>query len=249
MTLQCRDAGIDGMILDLERRGKELRQAHFDTQISVHGLADLDWLRQHFPGRIICRINGGEALNKDEVIAAADLGADELLLPMVTGTDEVERVRDWLPAKIHLGIMVETNEAVARAEALSACDISRAYVGLNDLAIAGGYANIFRPLIDGTIEHLRNIFTGPFGVAGLTHPALGSPIPSILFLAEMQRLAIDFTFLRRSFYRDLKHFAAPDIIAAVRDGWKDSQLDKLQPRAQLQAAIMAMETEVSPQDR
>lgn len=42
----------------------------------------------------------------------------------------------------------------------------------------------------------------PFGVAGLTRPDAGFPVPSRLLAAELVRLGADFTFLRRSFHAD-----------------------------------------------
>ncbi len=44
---------------------------------------------------------------------------------------------------------------------------------------------------------------GRFGVAGLTLPGGGVPVPSELLAAELVRLGADFTFLRRSFTADM----------------------------------------------
>lgn len=245
LTLKCRHAGMDGMILDLERRGKEARQEDFDTQISVHDLRDLEWLRAHYDGPIICRVNGGDEISAAEVRGALALGADEILLPMITRVDQVQTVLDWLGTSARLGIMLETREALGIAGALSRCRISRAYVGLNDLAISLGNRSIFRAMVDGTVEALRARFDLPFGVAGLTHPALGSPIPSSLLLAEMKRLDAHFSFLRRSFYRDLASFEPGDIIAAIRDRWNHPSLLSDNPRGDLADHVNRLEPRVT----
>jgi hypothetical protein len=241
LTLACRQAGMDAMILDLESRGKDRRQERYDTQISTHTLDDLEWLRRNYTGHIICRINGSNNLDEHEIRAALALGADELLLPMVKTVEEVVRVRDLVPPPARLGIMLETCEALHIVDQLARCDISRAYVGLNDLAISGGYKNIFQPMADGTVERLKAFFNVPFGVAGLTHPALGSPIPSILLLAEMKRLGISFSFLRRSFYRDLAKFEAARIVTDLRSQWSTPGLASQHRRETLKAAIHGLE--------
>lgn len=92
---------------------------------------------------------------------------------------------------------------MACVDQLCRLPISRAYVGLNDLAIDRGIRNIFWPLIDGTLDALRQYISVPFGFGGLTLPELGHPVPTRLLMAEMARLHCQFTFLRRSFLRDV----------------------------------------------
>ena len=71
----------------------------------------------------------------NEVECAIDLGADEVLVPMVRHESEVERVLASVRDRIGVGIMVETPEAVARASSLAGLGICRAFVGLLDLAL------------------------------------------------------------------------------------------------------------------
>jgi len=77
-------------------------------------------------------------------------------------------------------------------------------VGLNDLAISRGSRTIFDAVVDGTVERLRKTFSETaFGFGGLTCIDRGEPIPCRLLLGEMVRLGADFSFLRRSFKRDI----------------------------------------------
>lgn len=131
---------------------------------------------------------------------------------MVRTTTEVERVLDWVAGRAGVGILVETCAAVAIAEQLARLPLSRVYVGLNDLAIDRGQKNIFAALADGTVEHLRKVFQVPFGFGGLTLPHRGYPVPCRLLIAEMARLGTNFSFLRRSFKRDV---GEGDLAAAV----------------------------------
>jgi hypothetical protein len=43
----------------------------------------------------------------------------------------------------------------------------------------------------------------PFGFGGLTLPDRGAPVPCRLLIAEMARISARFSFLRRSFLRDI----------------------------------------------
>ena len=63
---------------------------------------------------------------------------------------------------------------------------------------------LFRPLVDGTVDAVRAQVTQPFGVGGLTLPGGGFPVPSDVLAAELVRLRTDFTFLRRSFIADMQ---------------------------------------------
>ena len=68
---------------------------------------------------------------------------------------------------------------------LARLPISRAYVGLNDLSIERKSRSIFEPLTDGLVDAIRPLFTVPFGLAGLTLPECGRPIPCRLLIGEM----------------------------------------------------------------
>ena len=192
-------AGAAGIVVDWERRGKARRQLGENTQINADTPDDLSRMRGATDGRLICRINGFGPWTAAEVAAAAARGADEVLLPMVRTTEEVDRTLDLAAGRCGVGILIETQGAVARARALAARPLSRVYVGLNDLRIDRGSDELFRPLVDGTVDAVRAEVTRPFGVGGLTLPGHGFPVPGDLLAAELVRLRADFTFLRRSF--------------------------------------------------
>ena len=216
LTEQVVEAQVDGLVVDWEYGDKERRQGLYNTQINRHGSAELAQARSMFSGTILCRINGGNELSLDEAARAIDLGASEIIVPMITHEAQVERLLQAVNGQVGVGLMIETEEALTRAKQLGQLPLSRVYVGLNDLAIARGSRNLFLPMVDGTLEAIRPHFAMPFGVAGLTHPALGQPIPSQLLLHELIRMQCHFTFLRRSFYRDLSQYPATEIIQAIR---------------------------------
>jgi hypothetical protein len=196
-------AGAAGIVVDWERRGKARRQLGEGTQINADTPDDLSRMRAATAGRLLCRINGFGPWTREEVDDAVRRGADEIQLPMVRGTDEVDRTLDLVAGRCGLGILIETQDAVDRAVALAARPLSRIYVGLNDLRIDRRATRLFEPLIDGTVDAVRAEVGMPFGVAGLTLPECGYPVPAALLAADLVRLDTRFTFLRRSFTADM----------------------------------------------
>ena len=208
-------AGIDGIVVDWERRGKRERQAGADTEIRADTAADLVAVRGATEARVLCRVDGPGEGSAPEIERAIELGADEVLLPMVRAPEEVEASLEQVGGRCGLGILVETEDAVSIAAELGVFPLSRVYVGLNDLMIDRGASSIFEPLVDGTVEEVRKHFEVPFGVAGLTLPDLGSPIPCRLLIAEMTRLECGFSFLRRSFLRDVEKGSIAPAVAGI----------------------------------
>ena len=198
-------AGATGVVVDWERRGKRARQSGADTQINADTPADLAAVRAAQSGVVLCRVNRWSAWTPAEIDLAIGLGADEVLLPMVRRPEEVDAALDVVDGRCRLGILVETTDAVRRVDSLVARPLSRVYVGLNDLMIDRGGSSLFAPLVDGTVDRVAGatIAAGiPFGVAGLTRPEDGAPVPCRLVLGALARVGASFTFLRRSFWAD-----------------------------------------------
>jgi hypothetical protein len=195
--------GVAGIVIDWERAGKSRRQEGADTLISSDSPADLERMRTSVTAPLICRLDQVGPWTPDQLELAVRLGADEVLLPMVRRPEEVELALALAGGRCGVGILVETLSAIANARALATMPVSRVYVGLNDLAIERHTPSIFTALADGTAERLRRVFIGaPFGVGGVTVPDGGRPIRAALLLRELVRIGADFTFLRRSFWRD-----------------------------------------------
>jgi hypothetical protein len=199
-----RATGAAAVIVDLERRGKHGRQNGWDTEINDLTIADLRRVRGFYGGKLICRVNALNESSRQELEDAISAGADEILIPMVRREEEVDAALEVAGGRCGVGILVETEDAVHRSPALARRPLSRVYIGLNDLCIDRGRKNIFEPVADGTVERVRRVFSDlPFGFGGLTLPDRGHPIPCRLLICEMARLECDFSFLRRSFHRDI----------------------------------------------
>jgi hypothetical protein len=230
-------AGAAGIVVDWERRGKARRQLGEGTQINEDTPDDLSRMRAATPGRLLCRINGFGPWTAGEVDEAVRRGADEILLPMVRTTAQVDRTLELVDDRCGLGILIETQDAVERTAGFAGRPLSRIYVGLNDLRIDRRSASLFQPMVDGTVDAVRAQVAQPFGVGGLTLPGRGFPVSSDLLAAELVRTGADFTFLRRSFTADMAgrdpfvevpllleavarlRVAAPDEAAAARSAF------------------------------
>ena len=245
-------AGIESIIVDWEWRGKVDRQRGADTEINRDTVEDLERLTEMGVPRRVCRINRFGPWTREEVMQAMDAGATLLMVPMVERAGDVEAVLTWVeqltgcskePGGCRVGILVETEEGVANAPDLARLPLDRVYVGLNDLAISRGATSLFEAVADGTVAHLRAVFAGHrFGFGGVTVMDGGAPIPCRLLLAEMVRLGASFSFLRRSFKRDLEGRDAEGWareVARIRSAWRELAARDREARNADHAALVA----------
>ena len=240
-------AGATGIVVDWESRGKRARQAGADTQVNLDTPADLAAVRAGTGGQVLCRVNGWGPWSAAEIDLALSLGADEILLPMVRRPEEVDAAADVVAGRCGLGILVETVDAVRRAEELFERRLSRVYVGLNDLMIDRGARNLFLPLVDGTLDRIGAAAAAaglPLGVAGLTLPEGGRPVPCRLLVGALARLGATFTFLRRSFLADVAGrdvtVEVPRILAAVEAARRRPSETVAADHDQLTAAVAGL---------
>jgi hypothetical protein len=221
-------SGVDVIIVDWENRGKEIRQTNWNTQINYDTPEDLRKVRVATGAPLLCRINGYGTTTKREVEEAIEKGADEVILPMVRSLREVEAVLDQVRSRIGVGILIETLTVLSCLDVLASLPLSRVYVGLNDLAIERKTPHIFSAIIDGALEEIRRHFRVPFGFGGLTLPDRGFPIPCRLLIGEMMRLGCNFTFLRRSFHRDIQGHKVAEEIPRLREAIRQASLRSLE---------------------
>ena len=240
-------AGVDGIVIDWERQGKPERQAGAYTQIGSDTLEDLIRVRASTRARLICRINGFGPSTREELERAISAGTDEVLLPMVRSVAEVEQTLDLARGRCATGILVETLQALGALEELARLPLTRVYIGLNDLAIERNTPTIFTAVADGTVETVRKAMRAPVGFAGLTLPDRGSPIPCRLLIGEMARLQCDFSFLRRSFLRDIRGrepaTEIPRLRRAIAEGFQRPAEAVAADRRALEEAIQSWPVE------
>ncbi len=197
-------AGIKGIIIDWECKGKEERQKHTGMECNCDTLADLIKIKKSVSTKVICRINSIGSYTEEEVESAIYGGADIIFLPMVKTPDEVKKFLRFIKGRCKAGILIENKEAINNAELIARLSVDYVYIGLNDLSLSRGSQNIFEAVADGTVEKTRKIFNkNIFGFGGITLLGCGDPIPFNLLLKEMSRIECGFGFLRRAFKRDI----------------------------------------------
>lgn len=208
-------SGITALVADWEWQGKAERQAGLATEVNHGTVDDLIALRHAAGGRVICRINNTPRGRDAECRLAIEHGANEIWLPMVRSPRELEECLRAIDGRARLGTMVETREAMQSGREFARLPLAHAYVGLNDYRIDNGHDGLFDPMVDGTIDRFRDDYPGALGVAGITHPDRGSPIPQRLLLAEMVRLGCTFGVARRGFRADIDASGIASGIAAI----------------------------------
>lgn len=217
--------GLSSFMCDWEVLGKALRQDGFDTEIRPGTLADLQAIAGIPNARPWCRLNRHGPHTAVEIDNALAAGARVILLPMVTSLAEIEHFIEHASGRCQTGILIETQEAARLAPRMQGYPLDYVYFGLNDFAISRGGGNIFKALVDGSVDKVRQALPDHrFGVGGLTDLAKGYPIPASFLLEEMHRLGCAFTFLRRSYRRDAL-LAPPDkIIQGIHARWRQCAL-------------------------
>lgn len=213
--------GLSHFLVDFESRGKEARQQGYDTEIAPATLDDLRSVAAVAGGTTWCRIDRPGAKTALEIDNAIHAGADGIFLPMVQSAGEVEDFLRQVDGRCATGILIETQSGFDSAREIAALPVDRVYFGLNDFAISRGGGSIFKALLDGSVERMREVFSRPkFGFGGVTAIDSGHPVPAKCLLQEMARLGCDFSFLRRSFRRDTAQRDPRAVVSAIEDYWR-----------------------------
>ena len=124
------------------------------------------------------------------------------------------------------------------------------HVGVSIAKEAEDIGSIFAAVADGTLERARRPFDVPFGFGGLTLPERGVPIPCRLLMGEMGRLGCRYSFLRRSFHRDVQGrelaVEIPRLLESLRALASRSPLEVEAERLALRRAIADLEASGAP---
>lgn len=214
LTLICGDArlaqaaihaGVDRIMVDLERLGKADRQAGRPLFISDYSWEDAAAVRAVLPaGRFFLRLDPWHSGSVAQIERALAVGADGLMLPYFHDADAPLQFAKCVRGRAVVVPLVETLGAVRDLPRLLASDlISEFHVGLNDLALDGGYANLHslwgHELLD-TIADTARAAGKPFGIGGVTDPRLtGLAVDPAYVIAEHPRLGSTGALLGGSF--------------------------------------------------
>ncbi len=214
LTLICGDArlaqaahraGVDRILVDLERLGKAERQAGRPLFISEYGWDDAAAVRAVLPvGSFFLRLDPWHEGSAQQIDQALALGADGLMLPYFQDADAPLRFAECVGGRAIVIPLVETVGAVRDLPRLLASDlVGEFHVGLNDLALDCGYANLHslwgHELLD-TVARAARAGGKPFGVGGVADPRLtGLTVDPGHVIAEHPRLGSTGALLGASF--------------------------------------------------
>lgn len=214
LTLICGDArlaqaahraGVDRILVDLERLGKAERQAGRPLFISDYGWDDAAAVRAVLPaGSFFLRLDPWHEGSAQQIEQALALGVDGLMLPYFQDADAPLQFAKCVGGRAIVIPLVETVGAVRDLPRLLASDlIGEFHVGLNDLALDSGYASLHalwgHELLD-TVANAARAAGKPFGVGGVADPRLtGLAVDPGYVIAEHPRLGSTGALLGGSF--------------------------------------------------
>lgn len=242
---QVQPHGVNSFLVDWEHGEKAARQRNFDTEINTHGVEELRAMTTLEGAVVWCRINPEGERTTREIESALDAGAGGIFLPMAKSVHEVERFLRSIADRCEAGILIETVEALSSLRDIASLPLDRVFFGMNDFAISRGGGCIFRAVLDGTVERTREVFSDtPFGFGGVTATDAGHPVPCVMLLQEMARLNCQFTFLRRSYRRDVARIGLAPLFDGVRSYWRQclarGEQQKLEDRRALDVQLRGL---------
>jgi hypothetical protein len=209
------DAHPAAVTVDWERPERRGTVTHGEPTVAQ--VDALVGVRAASPWPVICRINEVGRGTSREIERAIELGADEVLVPMVRSEAEVDRVQQLAAGRVGVGVMIETREAVARSASFARLGLSRAFVGLLDLAVERGTPSVFTALADGTVERVvADLGPTAYGFGGLTDPTRGHPVPARLLMGEIVRAGCSFAMMRNAFVADAVLSSPDAVLTAIR---------------------------------
>lgn len=202
------EAGVDRIFVDLEINGKVLRQGHLNTVISNHSINDVEKIKKSISkGELLVRINPYYDGTLEEVEEVIKAGADLIMLPMFTTSDEVEKLSNLINGRAGIIPLVETTQAMVRLkDIVKIKGLTEIYIGLNDLHLGLGLDFMFEPLAYGLVDNMTAVIKEaglPFGFGGIARLDDGL-LSSRLVLAEHQRLGSSSVILSRTFSKGME---------------------------------------------
>lgn len=195
--------GVNRIWVDLETRGKELRQKNLDTVKSMHSISDISIIKPLLTkSEMMVRINPWYEGSPKEVDDVINAGADIIMLPFWKTPDEVNKFVNAVDGRCKTTLLLETKEGVECIDkVLDNGSFNEIHIGLNDLHLSYGMTFMFELLANGTVESLCKKFKTyglPYGFGGIARLGFGD-LPAEKVILEHYRLGSTRAILSRSF--------------------------------------------------
>jgi citrate lyase beta subunit len=220
LAVEAEQAGIDRIMIDLERDGKAERQAGRGLFLSTHRIESVARVKMALEKTpLVVRINPLSRRSRSEIDALAGSGADFIMLPYFSGLADVRMFLEIVRRRTRVILLVETRSAASQLRALAdEPGVDEVHIGLNDLSISLGQDNLFEPIRAGMIDDMAAVLRDarlPFGFGGIARLSRQElPIDPERMLAEQVRLGASRGWLGRTFRGDLERSRAHGELAA-----------------------------------
>lgn len=202
-------SGVDRIFVDMEYIGKAERQGGLDSVQNHHTVEDVRTIKQAVESaEVLVRVNPiHEATDeytssKQEIDDVIQAGADIIMLPYITGVEQVKKFLSIVGGRVKTMLLIETPQSAEALDDILELDgIDEIYIGLNDLSLGYHKKFMFELLADGTVEglclkcKLKGI---PYGFGGVASLGKGM-LPSEYVIREHYRLGSTCAILSRSF--------------------------------------------------
>ena len=220
LAAQC-DA-MDGMriFVDLERNGKQERQAGRNTFISAHQMADIAPIAAVLKrARLMVRLNPVYAGSGAEIDAAIAAGAQMLMLPMFRGKADLAAFCSLVDGRVPVVALLENADALhSIKDWIATPGLAEVFMGLNDLHISLGMRFMFEPLALGLVDAVAREVQAHglrFGFGGIARLFQGL-VSGRDVLGEHLRVGSQSVILSRTFHADLENTTFAQEIALLR---------------------------------
>ncbi len=198
-------SGIQRIFVDLERLGKIERQGHLDTVISKHDFEDIGRIKDILQSsEVLVRLNPFNKDSEYEIERSIKYGADIIMLPMCSSSEEIKRFGDLINNKAKFMPLIETKKAIDKVQLISELDcVDELHIGLNDLHLDMGLNFMFELLASDYVLNKTCSIKKPFGVGGIARVNTGL-VPGELVMAEQVRMQSSGVILSRAFHQSAK---------------------------------------------
>ena len=135
-------SGVDRIFVDMEYIGKAERQGGLDSVQNHHTVEDVRTIKQAVESaEVLVRVNpihdatDEYTSSKQEIDDVIQAGADIIMLPYITGVEQVKKFLSIVGGRVKTMLLIETPQsAEALDEILELDGIDEIYIGLNDLS-------------------------------------------------------------------------------------------------------------------
>ena len=172
LAAEAERAGIDRVMIDLEREGKAQRQAGRNLFQSSHRLESVGTVKDVLQrAALVVRINPLSEQTPQEIEAVLAAGADVIMLPYFFTASDVAAFVGMVDGRSRVSLLVETKSAAERVkDCLAAGHMDEVHIGLNNLSIKLGCDVMLEPMCTGADRlrsRPRSATPVPFGVGGI----------------------------------------------------------------------------------